>query len=113
MTGWRPSPLAMAALASLVAVALLQRFRVAPIGSVLAFAIYFIVWWVSLFTVLPFGVRTQSDDGEVVQGTSAGAPIAPRFGRIAALTTLVASAVFAVLLLALRLKLIPLEFSPR
>ncbi len=101
--------LVVVAAGSLVAACVLQYLRVAPIGSVLAFAIYFIIWWVSLFVVLPFGVRTQSDTGEVVQGTSAGAPINPRLGRVAALTTIVASVAFAAVLLALRLKIVPLE----
>jgi predicted secreted protein len=29
-----------------------------------AFAIYFVLWWVVLFAVLPFGVRSQAEDGE-------------------------------------------------
>jgi predicted secreted protein len=94
---------------SLLAIIVLQYLRVAPIGGVLAFAIYFIIWWVCLFVVLPFGVQTQSDSGEMIQGTSAGAPLNPRIGRIAALTTIVASIAFAVVLLALRLKIVPLE----
>jgi predicted secreted protein len=102
-------PLVQAAAGSLVAVVLLQYLRVAPIGAVLAFAIYFILWWVCLFVVLPFGVETQNDHGEVVQGTSAGAPLNPRLGRIAALTTILASVTFAVVLLALRFKIVPLE----
>lgn len=98
-----------AAVASLLGAALLQYLHVAPIGGVLAFAIYFIVWWVCLFAVLPFGVTTQSDIGEVVQGTSAGAPVAPRLGRVAAITTIVASLAFTAVLLALRFKIVPLE----
>ena len=27
-----------------------------------AIAIYFVVWWVVLFAVLPFGMRAQEDD---------------------------------------------------
>ena len=102
-------PLGLAACASLVASVLLQYNRVAPIGAVLALAIYFIVWWVSLFVVLPFGVQTQSDTGDVIQGTSAGAPINPRLGRVIASTTILASAAFAVVLMALRFKIVPLE----
>jgi predicted secreted protein len=41
-------------------------------------AVYFVVWWICLFMVLPFGVRNQVDAGEVVPGTEAGAPLAPR-----------------------------------
>jgi len=107
--GRTPPALPVVAVLALSGAAVLQYFRVAPIGGVLAFAIFFIVWWVCLFAVLPFGVETQSDTGDVVQGTSAGAPVAPRLGRIAALTTIVASVVFAAILLALRLKIVPLE----
>ncbi len=35
-----------------------------------AFAIYFVIWWIVLFLTLPFGVRSQHEDGE-----SAPAPI--------------------------------------
>jgi predicted secreted protein len=80
-----------------------------PIGAVFATAIYFIVWWVTLFAVLPFGVRTQHDDGEVVQGTSAGAPVDVRISRIVALTTIAASILFLLALVAMAYRLIPLE----
>ncbi len=64
----------------------------------LAFAIatYFIIWWLMLFIVLPIGMRTQGDAGEVVPGTPASAPAAPRLLRILILTTLSSAAVFAV-----------------
>ena len=39
------------------------------------FAIYFVVWWICLFVVLPFGVRNQVDTGSYIQGTERGAPI--------------------------------------
>ncbi len=37
-------------------------------------AVYFIVWWICLFLVLPFRVRNQVDAGEWVMGTERGAP---------------------------------------
>ena len=40
-----------------------------------AFAIYFVIWWVTLFLTLPFGVRSQHEDGEGAPGTDPGAPI--------------------------------------
>ena len=40
-------------------------------------AIYFILWWLVLFAILPLGVQSQLESGEVVPGTEAGAPIAP------------------------------------
>lgn len=43
-----------------------------PIVTVLA--IYFIIWWLCLFLVLPFRVRNQIDAGEHIPGTERGAP---------------------------------------
>jgi predicted secreted protein len=60
----------------------------------LGLAIYFIVWWVTLFAVLPFGVRTQAEAGDVVPGTPESAPAAFRLGRIAMITTVIATFVF-------------------
>jgi predicted secreted protein len=37
-------------------------------------AIYFVVWWLCLFVVLPFRVRNQVDHGEWQAGTDPGAP---------------------------------------
>ena len=57
------------------------------------FAIYFVVWWIVLFAVLPFGVRTQAEAGEVTLGTTASAPIRPRLVRTVIATTIVAAIV--------------------
>jgi len=57
-------------------------------------AIYFIVWWVVLFAMLPFGVKTQDDEGEVTLGTVASAPHGPHMLRAIIRTTLVASVIF-------------------
>ena len=47
-------------------------------------AIYFIVWWICLFLVLPFRVRNQVDVGEHVPGTERGAARHPEKGCRAA-----------------------------
>lgn len=57
------------------------------------FAIYFVVWWIMLFAVLPFGVKSQAESGEVVPGSEPGAPVAPRLWAKAAWTSLVAAVV--------------------
>ena len=65
-----------------------------------AFAIYFVLWWIVLFLTLPFGVRSQHEDGEGAPGTDPGAPIMARMGRKLIWTTVISAMVFALCLLA-------------
>jgi predicted secreted protein len=59
------------------------------------FAIYFVLWWVVLFVTLPFGVRSQHEDGVGSPGTDPGAPIASKMGRKLIWTTLLSAVVYA------------------
>ncbi len=58
------------------------------------FAVYFIVWWMTLFAVLPFGLRTQAEAEEVVPGTVESAPARFRGGRVVLITTLVSAVIY-------------------
>jgi predicted secreted protein len=59
-------------------------------------AIYFLFWFLCLFVVLPFGVRTTEEEGETVQrGHADSAPHRFNVGRAVFRTTLLASALFA------------------
>jgi predicted secreted protein len=60
-----------------------------------ALAVFFLIWWVVLFAVLPWGVRSQHEGGEVAPGTDPGAPAIPRLGRKLLWTTLVSAVIFA------------------
>jgi predicted secreted protein len=60
-----------------------------------AFAVFFIVWWITLFAVLPFGLKTQAEAGEIVPGTHESAPVRPRFLFIIGVTTLISCIIFA------------------
>ena len=61
-----------------------------------AIAIYFIIWWLVLFAVLPFGVRNAAEAGEVVDGgNDEGAPVAHGLKWKAGVTTVVATLAFA------------------
>jgi predicted secreted protein len=60
------------------------------------FAIYFIIWWVTLFAVLPIGVRTQAEDGNVTLGTTESAPAVANLGRKVILTSIIAGVIYAV-----------------
>lgn len=68
-----------------------------------AFAIYFVVWWIVLFLTLPFGVRSQHENGAgVTSGTDPGAPVRSLMGRKLIGTTLISAVLFATGLLAYR-----------
>ena len=60
-----------------------------------ALAIYFILWWTVLFAVLPFGIKSQHEQGEFDAGTDPGAPVRPRLLRKAIATTLISAAIYA------------------
>ena len=59
-------------------------------------AIYFVVWWIVLFAVLPWGMRTQEEEGSVTLGTPASAPANPRLLKKAVWTTIVSAIIVAV-----------------
>jgi predicted secreted protein len=63
-------------------------------------AIYFVLWWVTLFVTLPFGVRSQHEDGVGAPGTDPGAPIMSRMGLRLLWTTLLSAVIFAAGLMA-------------
>jgi predicted secreted protein len=65
-----------------------------------ALAIYFVIWWIVLFLTLPFGVRSQHEDGAGAPGTDPGAPISSRMGRKLIWTTLMSAVIFAAAMLA-------------
>ncbi len=72
-------------------------------------AIYFIVWWVVLFAVLPWGVRSQQESGAVVPGSDPGAPTLPRLLMKLAWTTLISAVIFAICAIVYRYRLVTLD----
>ncbi len=76
-------------------------------------AIYFIIWWVVLFAILPWGVRSQQESGEVAPGTDPGAPAAHLVWRKLLWTTVTAAVVFGIAMAAYKADLVPLEFLKR
>ena len=51
-------------------------------------AAHFLVWWITLSAVLPFGVKSQHEDGEFAEGTDPGAPVIARIGTKPIWTTI-------------------------
>ena len=66
------------------------------------FAIYFVMWWIVLFLTLPFGVRSQHEEGGGAPGTDPGAPVMPLMARKLLWTTIVSAVLFAASLAAQR-----------
>ncbi|MGI4880297.1 MAG: DUF1467 family protein [Janthinobacterium lividum] len=59
--------------------------------------IYVLFWMLTLFAVLPFGVRTSAEaDEEEVAGQANSAPVNPMLGRKMLWTSLVSGVLFAV-----------------
>jgi predicted secreted protein len=75
-----------------------------------AIAIYFLIWWITLFAVLPWGVRNQEESGEVTPGTDPGAPATHRVWHKLGWTTVVATTIFGILYVAYTRGLIPYDF---
>ena len=59
-----------------------------------AIALYFIIWWLTLFAVLPIGVRSQEEAGDIVPGSELGAPASARMGYKVVLTSLISFPIF-------------------
>ncbi len=60
------------------------------------FVVYLLIWWVTLFAVLPFGVRGQAEEGDVVKGSEPGAPVESHMKRKVKMTTLVATIIWLI-----------------
>lgn len=59
-------------------------------------AIYLLFWVLTLFAVLPFGVKTSDEAGEKpLPGQADSAPVNPHLGRKLLWTTLISSVLFA------------------
>lgn len=66
------------------------------IGS--ALAIYLLIWTVTLFAVLPFGVRTSEEEGEdKVAGHADSAPVRPMMRKKLIWNSIISAIIFAIL----------------
>jgi predicted secreted protein len=50
--------------------------------SLLGFGIYFLLWWMAFFIVLPIGARSAAEsNAEVAPGSERGAPLQHNLGK--------------------------------
>jgi predicted secreted protein len=69
-----------------------------PLPIPLAVVLFLTIWFVVLFAVLPFGVRSQQESGDFIPGTDPGAPVESRLVVKALWTTLVSLVVFGLII---------------
>jgi predicted secreted protein len=73
-----------------------------------AVAIYFLIWWIVLFAVLPWGVRAQ-DAADAPAGTDPGAPAVPRLLAKLVWTTVVSAIVYGIAAVIYKYRIITLD----
>jgi len=61
-----------------------------------AIVLYAVIWFLTLFVVLPLRLVTQGDAGEVVPGTPESAPVDARMRRRLWITTAAATVIWVV-----------------
>ncbi len=57
--------------------------------------LYAVVWFMTLFVILPLRLQSQEEAGDVVPGTPASAPANPQIKKRMKIVTLVATIVWA------------------
>jgi predicted secreted protein len=76
-------------------------------------AIYIMIWWLTFFCILPLWNRTPHEEGaEVIKGNDPGAPITHNLWKKVRLNSLVALAVWVIVLLFMYVIHIPLPEIP-
>ncbi len=60
-----------------------------------AIVMFAVIWFLTLFVMLPIGLRTQDEAGEVVPGTPASAPSDPQMRRKFVWVTVITLAIWA------------------
>jgi predicted secreted protein len=61
------------------------------------FVLYAVLWFVTLFVVLPLRLTTQAETGDVVRGTHGSAPSNPQMKRRLGVTTAISAALWVVI----------------
>ncbi|HAQ33787.1 MAG: hypothetical protein CMF74_16535 [Maricaulis sp.] len=82
------------------------------IGFVTGLVVFLITWWIVVFMILPIGIRSQQETGEMVQGTDPGAPSVANLKRKAWQTTVAASVIWLVLFVLIEFQPVRLDQIP-
>lgn len=79
-------------------------------GFATGLMVFFILWWVVIFTVLPFGVRTVEEEGGTVErGHAPSAPVRPMLLKKALITTVITAVLWLGVYIAVEANLIDFQ----
>ena len=68
------------------------------LGVITLIAMYFTIWWMALFAILPLGARSHAEAGiEPPRGCDPGSPVKANFKRKVFTTTWVSTLIWAAL----------------
>ena len=56
--------------------------------------LFIVIWWTLLFAVLPFAVRSQLEEGDIVEGSERGAPANSHIKKKFLITTIIATIIW-------------------
>ena len=63
------------------------------------FVIFVVIWMITLFTILPIKISSQSENNNIAPGTDPGAPSNPQIIRKFLITSVVSVIIFAIIIL--------------
>jgi predicted secreted protein len=82
-------------------------------GPIWTLSIYFVVWWLTLFAILPLGAKSHIEAGtHVSDGGDPGAPVNPNLLRKAITTSWVAAIVTGLVWVVVQFGLVPIPQLP-
>lgn len=73
-----------------------------------AIATYIIFWWLVLFCILPIGLTSQMESGNIVKGSEKGAPVKPNILKKMKWTTFISLGLWLIFFCLVSFKLIKL-----
>lgn len=74
-----------------------------------AFVLYCVIWWMVFYMVNPLWQRSQQEDGHVVPGTPASAPVDAMVKKKAIIATVIATVLFVLVFMVIQFQWISLE----
>jgi predicted secreted protein len=78
-----------------------------------ALALYGVLWFLTMFIVLPIRLKTQGEAGDIVPGTHASAPSDVHMWAKAKLVTLISAIVFSIVAAIIYSEIITLDMIER